>query len=410
MALLLEFSTSEIKVLENFRKYTSVTKGIAPFFAYLILVVVNDFTVTIIIINIICFIFLICSYFFINDSIRWHYEYCEWKDLTIIIRKLFDIKNDPSIKYKNLSEFEQFKFEEYKKMMGKSKRKTFFLYKNKFFSGVSIYNLFKQRVVSLKRDIRRNREIIIKKDEIRVNPLILYICLTSNRVFNKSKYLFLMLLTIIYCQVHFVEKEFVKMPFLKLSDLYIDKYNNYIINCNYFILCLVTFFSNYFYYAFHKINCFKILLFISLIVETILLILYHFKTDLSEDLTFDLNQMNFSMLEFNTQMNASSGNIVLILVIYFFLNGINFYINVLILKLSKTLYRCTLFGFNSFISLSAFAFGEGLNYQIEHYFLVIGSFNIIGILTILYFGELKTIPYIINDLKQNFLKEYNEIK
>ena len=112
--------------------------------------------------------------------------------------------------------------------------------------------------------------------------------------------------------------------------------------------------------------------------------------------------MNFAMLELNTQMNASSGNVVLILVIYFFLNGINFYINVLILKLSKTLYRCTLFGFNSFISLSAFAFGEGLNYQIEHYFLVIGSFNIIGILTILYFGELKTIPYIINDLKQNY--------
>ena len=101
---------------------------------------------------------------------------------------------------------------------------------------------------------------------------------------------------------------------------------------------------------------------------------------------------------------------IILFFIEFLLNGIDIYINLIFLKLSKTLYRCTLFGFNSFISLSAFAFGEGLNYQIEHYFLVIGSFNIIGILTILYFGELKTIPYIINDLKQNYWKEYNPIK
>ena len=98
-------------------------------------------------------------------------------------------------------------------MIGNSKKKSNFIFKNNYFSGVSIYDAFKQRIVSLKRDIRRNREVIIKKEEIRVNPIIIYICLISNRVFNKSKYLFLMLLTIIYCQVHYVEKELVKMPF-----------------------------------------------------------------------------------------------------------------------------------------------------------------------------------------------------
>ena len=141
-----------------------------------------------------------------------------------------------------------------------------------------------------------------------------------------------------------------------------------------------------------------------------LFILYYFVNELTDDFSRDINQINFSMIELNNQMNAKGKNVVIILTIYFFLNGINFYINLLILKLSKTLYRCTLFGFNSFLSLSAFAFAEGLNYQIEHYFFVVGSFNIIRIITILYFGELKVIPYIINDLKQPFQRSKNKIK
>ena len=76
-----------------------------------------------------------------------------------------------------------------------------------------------KRLISLQRDIRRNSEVIIKKEEIQVNPIILFICLISNRVFNKSKILFLMLLSIIYVQVHFVEKELMKIPFFQLSDL-----------------------------------------------------------------------------------------------------------------------------------------------------------------------------------------------
>jgi hypothetical protein len=102
MALLLEFSTNELEVLTAFRQYTYVTTGLAPFLAYIVLVIVNDFTVTFIIISIICLIYFICSLFFINESIRWHYEYCEWKELTIIITKLFNINNDNSINYKNL--------------------------------------------------------------------------------------------------------------------------------------------------------------------------------------------------------------------------------------------------------------------------------------------------------------------
>ena len=405
LALILENSTSELKVLENFRQYTFATTGIPPFLAYILLIVPNDFITTIIFINSIFFICFISSLFYINESMRWYYEYCEWKELTDLINKLFKIDDESSINYKNKMELEAFRCQENRKIIGNLQKKTNFSIQNKINTGNTIFNIYRNRIISLKRDIRRNCEVIIRKKEVQTNPLIIYTCLSSNRVFNKSKYLFLMLLIIIYSQIHFVEKELVDSPFFKISDLYFDRYNCYIINSRYFILLIITFCSNLLYYMFHRINCFKILLFISLILVTILLILYYFVSGEANTFPLDLNEINFNMIEQNKKSQRFRNTNALILIIYFILNGINFYINLLILKLSKTIYRCSLFGINSFLSLLSFAFEESLNYQIKHNFFLIGSLNIVGIFMALYFGELKTIPYIINDVKQNFQRE-----
>ena len=401
LALLLEDSTCELKVLESFRIYIFFTTGFPPFIVFLILIAVNDFIITIIMLNSFFFICFICSFFFINESIRWHYEFCEWKELTYIIKKLFTInEKDNSITYKNKMEFEAFRFEENKKIIENIKKMNI-INKNKINSGISIFNFFSQRVISLKRDIRRNCEVIIKRREIQINPIITISCISSNRIFNKSKFLFLMLLMIIFCQVHFVEKELINSPFLQISDLYFGFKNNFIINSNYFILLITSFFSNIIYYLFYRINCFKIILFLSLIFVTIFFILYYYISDDSEDFPLNLNSVNFSMLEQYNKTRLKHNANILILMIYFLLNGIQFYINILILKISRTIYRCTLFGIISLLSLSAFSFGEALNYQIKNYFFLIGSLNIVGIVVTLFFGELKTLPYIINDLKQN---------
>ena len=409
LAILLENSSSELKVIENFRYYTFCIKGLPPFISFIILILVNDFFVTVIIINALFVMCFILSFFFLNESIRWHYEYCEWIELTNIIKKLFKLEKNIQINFKNKAEFEDFRIEENKKMMGNLEKKISFLNKNNI-TGRSIFNIFRQRVLSLKRDIRRNCEVVIKKEEIRVNPIIIYTCLNSNRVFNKSKFLFLMLLTIIYSQIHFIEKELVDVPFLKLTDLYFNIHNNFIINSNYFILMIITSISNLLFYMFYRINCFKMILFFSLIFVTILFILYHFLTNTTEEYPIDMNQISFSMVDQYFKMKRKVNSNALILVIYFFMNGINFYINLLIIKLTKTIYRCTLFGFNSCLALLSLAFGESLSYQIDNYFFLIGSLNIVGIVAILYFGELKTIPYIVNDLKQNMQREKKKNK
>ena len=89
---------------------------------------------------------------------------------------------------------------------------------------------------------------------------------------------------------------------------------------------------------------------------------------------------------------------------------INFYMNIIVTKITKTLYRCSLFGINCFLELLSFAFGETLKYQINNCFLLIAGLNSIGIVQELYLGELKGIPNIINDLKQNINIEDNKVK
>ena len=116
------------------------------------------------------------------------------------------------------------------------------------------------------------------------------------------------------------------------------------------------------------------------------------------------------MLERHYRRNRVSGTNIILLFIQFFLNGINFYINLLVIKITKTVYRCSLFGINNCLALLSFAFGESLAFQIEHYFLLIGALNLIGIVSEFYFGELKGVPNLINDLKQNINREDNKNK
>ena len=183
------------------------------------------------------FVLLITSIIFINESIRYHYEYCEWKDLTNEVHSLFKITEELPINYKNDFEFEAFKIEENRQANGNYMKRI-----------NSIFEYIKQRLTYLKRDIRRNSNFIIKKEEVKFNPLVILTSLSANRVFNRLKFLLLIILFIINIQIFFVERELVEAPMIKLSDLYLGLHNNYIINSNYFILMIVALISNFFYY------------------------------------------------------------------------------------------------------------------------------------------------------------------
>ena len=399
LAVLLENSITDLYVLENFRKYTFVTTGLPPIIAFLIFIMVNNVITTFLILTSFFFVLFLLSIFFVHESMRYHYEYSQWKELTNEIVSLFKIGEDFSVTFKNKVEYEAFRLEEYRKM------------NSKFIQRInSIFSFVKHRIYSLNRDIRRNSAFIIKKEEVVFNPLIIYSSIAANRTFNKLKYLMIIILIIIYCQVFFIEKELVDFSFFDKSDLYFDKDNNYIINSNYFILAIITFISNYFFYLCYRITCFKQIFYASLIIVTFLMILFYYLAGDLDDYPLDINQTGFNMLEHYYKTERSKKLNVILFFIYFFLNGVNYCINILAIKLTNTLYRCSMFGINTTLSLLSMAFGQAINYQIQNYFFLIGGLNTIGLVSEFYVGELKGIPNIINDIKQNVNRDNDKNK
>ena len=399
LSLLLENSISDLNALQNFRKYNFVTTGVPHFLAFIILVLLNNFYVFLIVFDCFFVILLIFTIIFVNESMRYHYEYCEWNDLTNEINSLFKITEELPISYKNNIEYEAFRIEENRQMNGNYLKRV-----------NSIFQYVKQRITYLKRDIRRNSSFIIKKEEVKFNPLIILTSLSANRIFNRLRFLLVIILFIINIQIFFVERELVEAPFLKVKDLYVDIHHNYIINSNYFILMIVALISNFFYYMCYRISCFKLVFYPSVVILTILLIIYYNVSKRGSEIPVNLNLSGFEMIEFNIKQNLPNKISSILFCVYFFLIGISFYMNIIITKITKTLYRCSLFGIVSLLELLAFAFGETLKYQIDHCFLLIAGLNSIGIVSELFMGELKQIPNIVNDLKQSIKTDDNKNK
>jgi hypothetical protein len=123
----------------------------------------------------------------------------------------------------------------------------------------------------------------------------------------------------------------------------------------------------------------------------------------------DLNYtiLSINLLSFLRQLEKykTTGKFLFLLFIRFLLNGLIIYITVLQIKVTKTIYRCTFFGFISIINLVAILFGELICYNLHNYFFLIGTLNIIGIFAFVLLDELNNIPNMINDLKKMSIKK-----
>ena len=302
---------------------------------------------------------------------------------------LFEIPDNISLNYKNQLELEAFRIEE-NKLLFKN------LFKDNTFSkkAKTIFSIIRKRIMSLSRDIRRNSPFIIKKSETKFNPLLLYICIISNRILMNSKFLLIIIALVVYTQLYLVEKEVI---FVIYSD------NGYF----FLLLGILISISNYIYYCFYKISCFNHILYASLIMITVLNFMYYFFTNTSKDFPVDLSKYSFSTIGIPHIRKNNAFMNVIIDFIYIILIGIFFYVNLLIIKLSKTLYRCTFFGFNSIIYLASIVLGEFIGHQIKNYFFLIGSLNIIGIFAFSFLGNFDKITNLVNDLKKGIYQDIN---
>ena len=402
MALLIENSKGELNVLIGFRRYNFFFGGIPAFFTSLIFANVNNFTLTFSILGIINLILFIISMTFLEESIRYYYEYCEWPRLTETILKIYKVNLD-DFKTLNEEELKQFRKEENIKNFTSSLQKGNYFLENNIDNSIifqnSYYNLYKDKNNALKRNLKRDTDFIIRSSNVRSNPYIIIICLLSNRTFNNSKLLILIVLILLYLTMNLLQKEFLEMPFFTMNDLYINLDNNYLLNSVFFLLAITNCLSNLFFYGLYRINCFKTVIYISIVFNIFALFTYHLISNTDNLTPIYFNQYNQRMIEEFNKEKMSIYYIVLLLAIYFLLNGANFYVYLLILKISKTIYRCTYFSIHSIALIFAFILTECFHLLLSHYFLCLSVLNILCFFTFIFLSEFKELLYVVNDLK-----------
>ena len=282
--------------------------------------------------------------------------------------------------------------------------KTIFVYKN------SYYNDLLEKNLALSRNIRRNTDFIIKVNDVKSNPFIILTSLFSNRTFRSSIILLQIILILLYIIMILILKELLEPPYFTIKDFYINYKCNYILNSIFLFLLIINIASNYFFYIFYRIDCFKTIIKISLIIITFELIIYHIITTDNWHLPINLNQYNLNMLSDYNRDKRSNFSLFIIFSIYFSLNGVIFYVYILILKISKTIYRNTFFAIHSISLIISLVLSECIYYQMENYFLFLGIMNILCLLTFSFLNEFKELLFLMNDLKIDIFRSSKNIQ
>ena len=407
LALLLENSTSEGKVLNNYRIYNFVFKGCSPLLASLLIVNLNCITLSYILLFLYNFFLLIFSFFVLNESMRYLYEYCEWKELTDFVRKSFVLEEHKDIQFLDDSELKIFQRQENEIVNKEYEIRRLNLKaedeNDDIFEKNNYYNYLKRKKSFLVRNIKRKIDTIIKFKEINYNPFIILICLQANRNYAKLKYLLFSILLLLHFILYILQQEMIKKPFFRKNDLYFSKEHNYIIDSNFFILLVTSYVSNFIYYYSFRISCFKIIVVFSSVILSICSFLYHKHSLNPKKTPLYFNEYNFGMLD-QFHRDSYKLNEFYLHGMFFTLNGIIFYIHLLVIKISKTFYRCTFFMLHSYTTIISIIISEILNNEIKNPFLLLGFINLLCLLLILFLNEMNDSPNLVRDFKQNVEK------
>ena len=251
MALLIENAKGELNVLIAFRRYNYFFGGLPPFITSLIFANLNNFTITFFILGVINLILFILSMTFFEESIRYYYEYCEWPQLTETVLKIYKTNID-EFKTLNEGELKKFRREENIKSFNSSIKNNNYILNNDNDNDSTLvyqnsyFNMFKEKNRALKRNIKRNTDFIIRLKDIRSNPFLIIISLNSNRTFNNSKIIIIIILIFLYVTMNLLQKEFLQEPYFSMKDLFIDSKNNILINSVFFYLAIINIFQSFF--------------------------------------------------------------------------------------------------------------------------------------------------------------------
>ena len=163
--------------------------------ASILIVNLNNITLSYTILFCISFILFILSFFVVNESMRYYYELCEWKNLSNFIMNTFILEDSNDIQFLEPRELREFQREEniiinqeyeIRRLNLKAEHDE-----DNIFEINNYSNYLKRKISSINRKIKRKADIILKLVEVKYNPLIIHICIKSNKMYFKSKYIVL---------------------------------------------------------------------------------------------------------------------------------------------------------------------------------------------------------------------------
>ena len=413
LILLLENSLSENDILVAFSNFKFVTRGLAPFIAVVLIQITNNFMILMSVCWLISLVFTIFVFLFLSESVRFRFEFCQWHQFSkAVFHLLKNIDKKCMIKEEDLHLQHQ---SEGLRILGEEEfhpdlhvgfqRSNFGsitenMEKNEKFSMIK---RIKGEIRTAKKMIVRGEEFVLKQKTIVRNPLIIYACLLSNKIFINNNVLSFISIFLADFFLAVLCRENTKRPFYTTSDLKIDSGHNIIINSNFFILAIILFISNKFYYILIRINCFKFVITTTLLLLSFLSLLYHLLTATHIFTPINLNQYNFSMLTQFNRDNLNKGVNALIFLMHFFLNGVISFLQIMDIKLTKTLYRGISFSYEASMRLVTFALVEFVVMEVGSSFVYVSMFNLLAILSIFFLEKAKS-NKIIADFKQRLWK------
>ena len=406
ISLITENSLNANNLMKNYRDSHFALFGMSPFISYCIIVLVNNLITTFVIITSISILLTILSFFFLDESMRHLFEYCEWRELSYTVKRLLRDLDDKDYRNEHFLKLHENTEEKYIYKMFNSKKDSFFK-KNK----INFYYDLKHKTQVFKTNISRNVDIIIRKKEIMKYPYLLFTCLISNPKLQNSKITLMQTLILVFLIDNLLRSECLTISFFGKKELYFGKnYDNYLINSNFFIYSLTLLASNHLYYCLFRIISFKGVILVSLILISFFSLLYHILTYADIQSSIDLNRYNYGMILQFQEESSNNKNVALIFLCHFFMNGITFLMSLVILKYTTTLYRGTLMGLMDGVKALTFLLSSLIKEEMEYSMLFTGVMNLIGIFTIFFLDDLKEQPNIINDLKKNSFCDENESK
>ncbi len=334
----------------------------------------------------------------IGESPRFLFEMADWEGFTVFYNKYFDKNKLLSLycsyeKFILVKKFEENLFKERDCLvrdgpsLGRANRAKRL---SSFYFQIQLAKLYKDLIT-------KDENYIVNQQDLKNNPLLIYIFLRSDNYIKKNFAILIAMVIVIgfYCNsvnIHFVSTDYMSRK--ELFDILYPIKSIFIINV---IFCFI---SIWVYYILLIFFGYKWVMIITSFFILVFSIWKDYKKAWLPDFLGDRIEYNYDLLSiYNSEIDVEQP--VFSVIISLMINGLYYAFNIYLISFTKTIYRTTFLGIVQFIHTFGFAFSVILSTYFPDFSLIVsGLASFIGIYPIIFTGDKNEGNNIISDRRK----------